>query len=238
LKCLILAGGFATRLYPLTINKAKALLEYQGKPVVSHIVGRIPRDIEILVSTNKKFENDFLAWQKSQDRPVEVGIEEAMTDEEKKGAVSAMDYWIQRKNIDDDLLVIAADNYFNLEINDLISQFKGNHSLIVVYDFGEKEKACEIGKRCQLGLVILKGDRIIRFDEKPLTATSSTISTGIYIFPRRIFPILHQYCADNKRDNLGSFISYLIERDEVHAYLFKGRWLDIGDEILKGKVTV
>ena len=70
MKCLILAGGFATRLYPLTINKAKALLEYKGKPIISHIVHGIPANIDILVSTNKKFETDFYDWQKNLEREV------------------------------------------------------------------------------------------------------------------------------------------------------------------------
>jgi len=80
MKCLILAGGFATRLYPLTINRAKALLAYGGKPVITHILDRIPRGVDVLVSTNKKFEVDFRDWQKTIDRDVEICIEDAMTD--------------------------------------------------------------------------------------------------------------------------------------------------------------
>ena len=238
MKCLILAGGFATRLYPLTINKAKALIEYQGRPIISHIIDRIPPEMDILVSTNKKFENDFREWQKTLGRSVEIGIEEALTDAQKKGAIGAVDYWIKAKNITDDLLIIASDNYFEMDINDLISRFNRRDPLIVVYDIGDKEKACEIGKRCQLGLVITEGDRVIQFDEKPLTATSSIISTGIYIFPAGLFPVLQQYCRDRQRDNLGSFIGYLLEKNGVRAYPLKGKWLDIGDEILNGRLVV
>jgi|WetSurMetagenome_2_1015567.scaffolds.fasta_scaffold340881_1 glucose-1-phosphate thymidylyltransferase len=234
----ILAGGFATRLYPLTLNKAKALIEYQGRPVISYIVDRIPPEMDILVSTNKKFENDFREWQKTTGRKVEIGIEEALTDEQKKGAVGAVDYWIKAKSITDDLLIIAADNYFEMDIRDLISKFNSRDPLVVVYDIGDKEKACEIGKRCQLGLVITEGDRVVRFDEKPLTATSSIISTGIYIFPACLFPVLQQYCRDGRKDNLGSLISYLLENNIVRAYPLKGKWLDIGDEILKGRLPV
>jgi glucose-1-phosphate thymidylyltransferase len=238
MKCLILAGGFATRLYPLTINKAKALIHYKGRPVINHIIDRIPPEIDILVSTNKKFESDFRKWQKNTARKVAIGIEEALSDEQKKGAVGAVDYWIKTKNVNEDLLIIAADNYFEMDVKDLISSFNRRDPLIVVYDIGDKDKACEIGKRCQLGLVITEGDRVTRFDEKPLTATSSVISTGIYVFPVRLFPILEQYCRESKRDNLGSFISYLLEKNEVRAYSLRGKWLDIGDEILKGQLTV
>jgi len=92
MKCLILAGGFATRLYPLTENKAKALLEFRGKPVITHVVDRIPLNVDILVSTNKKFETDFLDWRKTLSRPVEICIEEAVTEKQKKGAVGAIDF--------------------------------------------------------------------------------------------------------------------------------------------------
>ena len=70
MKCLILAGGFGTRLYPSTLNQAKALLEYKGKPIISHIVDKVPQHIDIMVSTNKKFEADFHQWQQKTDRKV------------------------------------------------------------------------------------------------------------------------------------------------------------------------
>jgi glucose-1-phosphate thymidylyltransferase len=236
--CLILAGGFATRLYPLTVNKAKALLEYKGKPVISHIIDKIPREMKILVSTNRKFEEDFWKWQRTLERPVEICIEEAVTDEQKKGAVGAIDFWVKTKNITDDLLVIAADNYFDLQLAELIKAFDRRNPLIAVFDVGDKEKACEIGKACQLGLVILEGNRVIRLDEKPPEATSSVLSTGVYVLPAGIFPVLSKYCAEKKRDNLGSFISYLLERENVRAYTFSGTWVDIGDEIKKGNAII
>ena len=72
MKCLILAGGFGTRLYPLTANKAKALLDYNGRPLLSHLIDRIPRDMEVLVSTNKRFEADSNSWQQAADRQIEL----------------------------------------------------------------------------------------------------------------------------------------------------------------------
>jgi glucose-1-phosphate thymidylyltransferase len=238
MKCLILAGGFATRLYPLTENKAKALLEFRGKPVITHVVDRVPLNIAILVSTNKKFEADFLKWRQTLGRPVEMCIEAALTDTEKKGAVGAIDYWIKSKNITEDLVIIAGDNYFEFNLSDLIVKFNGRNPIIAAYDVGDKDKACEIGKACQLGLVILEKNRIVRFDEKPQEATSSILATGIYVLPPRIFPLLSQYCRESKRDNLGNFIAYLLDKEEVHAHVFTGTWIDIGDEIKKGKLAI
>jgi glucose-1-phosphate thymidylyltransferase len=238
MKCLILAGGFATRLYPLTINRAKALLKFRGKPVISHVVDKIPSNIDILVSTNKKFEDDFLKWRKTIGRPVEMCIEEAVSEEQKKGAVGAIDYWIKNKTITEDLMIIAGDNYFEFDLVDLIAKFNGINPIIAVYDVGDKDKACEIGKACQLGLVILEKNRIVRFDEKPQEATSSILATGIYVLPPHVFPLLSMYCHESKRDSLGNFIAFLLKKEEVHAHVFTGPWIDIGDEIKKGKLSV
>ncbi len=238
MKCLILAGGFATRLYPLTINKAKALLEFRGKPVISHVVERVPRNIDILAAVNRKFEVDFKEWRKALDRPVELCIEEAVVEGQKKGAVSAIDFWIKAKGIKDDLLVIAADNYFEFDLGELLAKFDGKHALVAAYEVGDKEKACEVNKACQVGLVTVDGPRIARFDEKPDEPTSSIIATGIYVLPSRVFPLLSQYAGGSKRDNLGSFISYFLDKEEVRVHVFTGVWVDIGDEINRGRLTV
>jgi glucose-1-phosphate thymidylyltransferase len=238
MKCFILAGGFATRLYPLTNNRAKALLEFKGKPVITHVIDRVPPGINVMVSTNKKFETDFMVWQKTIDRPVEICIEEALTDDQKKGAIGALDFWIKNKNIQEDLMIIAADNYFEFDLTELLASYNGKDPIIAVYDVGSREKACEIGIACQVGLVVLEKNRIIRLDEKPLEPTSSIVASGIYILPSLIFPLLSQYTSNGKRDNLGNFISYLLARIEVQAYVFKETWMDIGDEIKRGHITV
>ena len=238
MKCLILAGGFATRLFPLTISRAKALLEFRGKPVITHAVARVPRNIDIMVATNMKFEADFRTWQRTIDRSVEICVEEALSEGQKLGAVGAIDYWIKKKSITEDLMVIAADNYFEIDLSDLVAKYNGKNAMVAVHDVGDKEKACEIGKRCQLGLAIVEGDRIVRVDEKPEEATSSLVATGIYILPARVFPLLSAYCSTRKVDNLGSFINYLLNHEEVHAYVFTRAWVDIGDEILKGRLSL
>ncbi|MBI2933941.1 MAG: nucleotidyltransferase family protein [Chloroflexi bacterium] len=238
MKCLVLAGGFATRLYPLTINKAKALLPFQGEPVINHAIKRVPPGMEILISTNRKFEDDFRHWQTSLARNVRICVEEAATDEQKMGAVGADNFWVARERVEEDLMVLAADNYFEFDLSDLVMAFDGKNPLIAAHDVGDKHKACEIGVACRVGLVVIEEGKVKRFDEKPAEPTSSIIATGIYILPQRIFPLLSDYCAECKRDNLGSFISYLLDRYEVTAYLFASTWIDIGEEIKRGRVTV
>ncbi len=222
MKCLILAGGFATRLYPLTINRAKALLEYKGAPIINHIVDKIPRNIDIMVSTNQKFEADFRCWQQGLDREVEILVEEALSEGQKLGAVSSLSYWIESRSISEDLLVIAGDNYFEFDLAQFIAASNSRNVLVAVYDIGDKDKAS------QFGVVQLDGHRIAKFQEKPASPESSLVATACYIFPQRIFPLLRKYCRQSKRDNPGSFIAHLIDYDEVHAYIFTEPWLDIG----------
>ncbi|MFC2050057.1 nucleotidyltransferase family protein [Chloroflexota bacterium] len=222
MKGLILASGFGTRLYPLTLTRAKALLEYKGKASISHILDKIPQDIDILVNINKKFEADFRRWQDTIGRVVTLCVEPVFTEEQAFGAIGSLDYWIKAENITDDLLVIASDNYFELDLSKFIAAYNGRNTLVAVYDIGDKSKAS------QYGVVQLDGYRIAGFEEKPAQPKSSLIAVACYILPSRIFPFLFQYCAQKKRDNLGDFIAYLIEKDEVHAYIFTEPWFDIG----------
>jgi len=222
MKCLILAGGFGTRLYPLTIYKAKALLEYKGKPLLTHIVDKVPRNIDILVSCNRKFEADFHQWQENLGRQVEICVEDVWTDDQKKGAVGSLHYWINSKRIVEDLLVVAGDNYFEFDLAQFIAAYNGKNALVAVYDIGDKSKAS------QFGVVELDKNRLTKFEEKPVNPGSSLVATACYVLPPRIFPVLGEYCQAGEKDNLGPFIAHLVGAEEVHAYTFTELWFDMG----------
>ncbi|MFC1992497.1 nucleotidyltransferase family protein [Chloroflexota bacterium] len=224
MKCLIMAGGFGTRLYPLTRYKAKALLEYEGKPLATYLVDQIPDNMDIMVTINARFVDEFINWQQSLDRKVELCVEEASHEEKKMGAVNSIHFWVNSKAIEDDLLIVAGDNYFGFDLRHFIAAYNGENALVAVNDIGDKEKAS------QFGVVRLKGNRIVGFDEKPSIAGSSLISTACYLLPPRIFPMLGQLCSTTLQDNLGNLIAYLIARDQVYAYIFNESWFDIGSE--------
>jgi len=225
MKCLILAGGFGKRVSQLTGGRAKALLEYRGRPLISHIVDRIPRNIEILVTTNKKFEADLLGWQKSVNRKVELLVEGSWSECQKLGALESINYWAQIKQINEDLLVIAGDNYFEFDINRFISAYDGVNTLVAVYETGAPEKARDFG------VIKMKERKIIEFTEKPVRPDSSLIATACYIFPPRVLRLCIDYCLKGKIDSLGRFIAYLVEEDEVDGFFFTEKWFDIGSEI-------
>ncbi len=225
MKCLVLASGFGTRLYPLTVHKAKALLEYKGKPLLTHIVEKVPAGVDIFVCCNRKFEADFRQWQKCTGRQVEVCVEDVWSEEQRKGAVGSLDFWIKEKRFAEDLLVIAGDNYFEFELDRFIAAYDGKNVLVAVHDIGDRSRAR------QFGVVRLDGNRIVEFEEKPAEPRSSLIATAIYILPPRVFPVLSHYHSLGEKDNLGSFIAYLVGRGDVRAYAFSELWLDIGSEL-------
>jgi glucose-1-phosphate thymidylyltransferase len=221
MRCLILAGGFGTRLHPLIKDKPKPLLAVDKKPVITHIVERVPQSMEIIVSTNKRFEADFMKWQNSLNRSIELFVEDALREEEKLGAIASVEFLVRRKDIQDDLLIIAGDNYFNFSLHDFINTYDGKNPLVAVRDIGDKEKAK------QHGVVELRANRIVKFWEKPAQPQSSIIAIACYILPAPVLKHLSQYCTQ-KRDNLGGFIAYLTSKSDIHAFVFPGPWLDMG----------
>ncbi len=222
MKCLILASGFATRLYPLTLTRAKPLLVYRGRPLLSHLVDCLPADLDITVTVNRKFEKDFRAWQETAPRKVELLVEEVWNERQSLGAIGSLSNAITRLSIREDILALAGDNYFEFSIPDFIRTCNGVNTLLAVYDIGSKEAAKD------LGVLAVEGSKVVEFEEKPARPKSSLVATGCYILPARIFPILEDYCASHRRDNLGDFIRHLVEEDEVHAWSFQEEWLDIG----------
>jgi len=220
-KCLILASGFGTRLYPLTRDTAKALIQYKGKPLLTHIVERIPRNIDILLVTNRKFESDFLRWQQNMDRRVAIAVEDVWTEKEKKGALGSLTFGIEQGNINDDLLVLASDDYFEFDLSRFIAAYSGENALVAVHDIGDKKRAR------QFGVVEVEKGRIVRCEEKPAHPKTSLIGIACYLLPPRLFPVLSRYHHEHPEvDQLGRFITYLVESDTVDAYIFTELWQD------------
>ncbi len=228
MKCVILAGGFATRLWPLTENKAKPLLHLKDKPLISHIVEKLPEETEIIISTNAVFEEAFNKWVKElkeddphKKRRIKIFVEDSDSNEGKKGALGATALVIEKEQINEDLMLIAGDNYFGFEWKDLASHFKGN-PLLAAYDIGDKAKAKKFG------VVVEKEGRAIEFQEKPEHPKSTLVSTGCFIFPaKNLKDIL--YYAQQKKDDLGGIFEYLLsQKERIDIFHFKEAWVDIG----------
>jgi len=228
----ILASGFGTRLYPLTRDTAKALIEYRGKPLLTHIVQKIPHNIDILLVTNRKFEVDFRRWQDNTDRRAKIAIEDVWTEKDKKGALGSLTFGIEQGNINEDLLVLASDDYFEFDLSRFVAAYNGENALVAVHDIGDKDRAR------QFGVVEVERGRIVKCEEKPMHPKTSLIGIACYILPPRLFPVLSRYHHEHPEiDQLGHFITYLVEYDAVDAYVFTELWLDTADILsLSGEI--
>ncbi|MDZ4216777.1 MAG: sugar phosphate nucleotidyltransferase, partial [Candidatus Gracilibacteria bacterium] len=219
---LILAGGFATRLWPLTEKRAKPLLPLAGKSLIRHILDKIPTDMRVIISTNRAFEEDFTALQKDlPDQQIEVFIEDSANDNSKVGALAATALVIERFEISTPLLLIAGDNYFGFELVDFLKSYEGK-TLLASYD----TKSLEMAR--QFGVLSVEGKRMTSFVEKPHDPPSTLISTGCYLFSPDHLSAIVEY-SRTAADNLGGIFEYLLQLgEEVEVFSFEEMWIDIG----------
>jgi glucose-1-phosphate thymidylyltransferase len=222
MKILILAGGFATRLWPLSEKHAKPLLLLAGKTIIAHLLDRVPKDADIALLTNKKFEEDFKSeLQKIGRQSIQIFCEDAYSDGEKLGALGAISVACRELNIDDNLLVLAGDNLLpELQISDLLCS--SNSARIAVREVGNKEEARKFG------VVEIDDGKVIGFEEKPENPKSTLVSTGFLALGKGTLPILHEY-AKKAPDALGGIFPELLRKGIfVSAVKVDGEWFDIG----------
>lgn len=231
MKALILAAGYATRLYPLTLDKAKPLLPVGRKTMIDHVVDKIEatgRVDKLYVVTNQKFFEQFNSWAagKKTRIPIEVINDKTFSNDDRLGAIGDIGMSVRDEKIKDDLLVVAGDNLFEFNLKKFLdfAQSKMPFISIAVYDIKKKETAGLYGV-----LEVDAGGKIISFEEKPKKPKSTLVSTCIYHFPKEKLYLLGRYfSASEKKDAPGNYIKWLVENDEVYAFTFKDAWYDIG----------
>lgn len=227
MKALILAGGFARRLAPITDFIAKPLLPVGDRLIIDWIVDNIKNAgiDEIIVSTNGYYERQFRYWIKCRNDDISLLIEPTRKEEEKFGAIKGIKYAMDKYG-QDDYLIVAGDNYFDFSLSQFLKFYEDRKSPIVaVYDVEDKDKAR------RYGVVSVDNEgKITKFVEKPENPESTLIATACYAFPKEVYGLLKEY-LDNKNnpDSPGYFISWLITKIPVYAFSFKGTWLDIGN---------
>lgn len=233
MKALILAAGYATRLYPLTKEYPKPLLEVAGRPIIDYIVDELEtiKDIDsIIVVTNSKFISKFRKWRLTLRSSKPVVLVDDLTKglADRRGAIGDMNFAITKKRIKEDLLVIGGDNLFDYDLNKFFSfakKAKGN-PVIGVYDIKDKAQAKKYG--------IVKLDRrkqLVDFEEKPAHPKSTLAAMCLYYFPKEKLKLLKDYISAYKqgRDATGFYIDWLRKETPVYGFVFGGRWYDIGD---------
>lgn len=232
MKAIILAAGYATRLYPLTLNWPKALLKVNSKPIVEHIVNRLKTIEEIdgiIIVTNNKFYIHFAKWLEkiNSDKKIKLINDLTSSEENRLGAIGDLNFAIQENNLDADILVVAGDNLFNFDLKEFIKFAKGKPGITIgVYDIKDINKANKFG--------VIEMDslnQITKFVEKPEKPFSTLIGTGIYFIPKSALGFIKAYLEkDNHPDVLGCFLEYLLEKKvSFWGYRLSGNWFDIGD---------
>ncbi|OGJ56853.1 hypothetical protein A2635_01090 [Candidatus Peribacteria bacterium RIFCSPHIGHO2_01_FULL_51_9] len=235
MQCFILAGGFATRLWPLTEKRAKPLLPLAGKPMIDYLIENIPENLPITISTNAVFQKEFEEWKKNKRKNITLLIEYAERDDQKVGALGAVAQWLTHNNINDDVFLLTGDNYFGFKFQEFLDFFfkegKNDRTLFVAHDIKDKEKAKQFGVVLSDGMKNkIFNQRILAKDlqEKPLMPLSTIVSTGCYIFPKHTLPKIVAF-AEGHPDNLGGVIAHFLHTKEPVDYvIFNESWFDIG----------
>lgn len=232
MKALILAAGYAIRLFPLTKDRSKPLLPVCGKPIMEYIVEKIEKldsVEEVLVVTNHKFVDRFIGWKKGlkAKKGIKIIDDGTISNEDKLGAIGDIDFAVKAGNLEDDLLVIAGDNLFSFELGsflDFARSVKPSVS-IGVYDVGDTEAAKKYGI-----LELDEAKRIVSFEEKPQSPATTLISICLYHFPKETLGLISEYLeAGNNPDAPGYYIDWLYRRQPTYGFVFEGSWYDIGD---------
>ena len=232
---LILAAGYATRLYPLTLNKAKPLLVVGGKPIIEWLVDNlvgIPDLETIYVVTNDKFAADFRAWSQSYQKrhpefKFKVVNDGSTSDDDKLGAIGDINFVVtQEKLSDTSLLIAAGDNLFTDSLVDFVEYAGNTEVTVAVYDVGNIEAIKKYGN------VAVDAQGIMtRFEEKPQKPQGTLAAIALYYYSPAVLSLLRTYlAAGNNADQPGRFVQWLYTRKSVNTFQIKGRWLDIGSK--------
>lgn len=232
---LILAAGYATRLYPLTLNKAKPLLEVGGKPMIEWLFDNLLSVSglgTVFIVTNNKFAKDFQNWadayrSRHPGMQIKVVNDGSTSDDDKLGAIGDINLVLTRGNLaNDDLLVIAGDNLFEQSLNDFVNAAQKSPATVAVHDVGDLEAMKKYG-----AVTVDKNGVITNFEEKPKQPKSTLAAVALYYYSRDVLPMFTNYLdAGNNPDQPGLFLQWLYTRKPVNTFEIKGRWLDIGSK--------
>jgi glucose-1-phosphate thymidylyltransferase len=234
LKGIILAAGYATRLYPLTIDRPKALLTVHGRPIIDYIADEMNSVIDldsITIVSNHRFTGHFVAWAGERcaaapnSLPLFVLDDGSTNEEDRLGAIGDIQFCVEQLGIDDDLLVIAGDNLFTYRLRDAWRHFRvyGDDMILV------KAMAPDDDLH-RYGIAVLdEQGLIIDMEEKPAEPKSNLAVFATYFYRRDTVPLIGEYLrSGNPPDAPGRFPAWLYSRKPVRGYLFEGQCFDIG----------
>jgi glucose-1-phosphate thymidylyltransferase len=234
MKAVILAAGYATRLYPLTENMPKCLLKVGGRAILDSICDKlndVPDVNEIVIVTNAKFHGQLSAWRdafKSRSK-ITVLNDGTTSNDTRLGAIGDLGLALREANVQDDLLMMASDNLFDQDLSEFVRFAKthGDAVSIAIYDIGDPMLASR-----KFGVIeVDNAGRVKGMEEKPEKPRSSYIGMGVYYFPKSTLGLVGEYLGSKgAQDAPGFYIRWLFDKGvSIFSYLFSGMWYDIGD---------
>lgn len=230
MKCILLAAGYATRLYPLTENMPKSLLKVAGITILEHILHKIeevPEIDEVILVSNERFYCQFQDWVNGYDAKKNIQVLNDLTtdNDHRLGALADIQFAIEQEQIQDDILVMAGDNLFDFSLTDFVGYYNSKKTdCILVHELAD-QRALR-----RTGVVTINEDyKVTHFEEKPQEPKSNLAAPPFYIYRQATLPFFRQYLNEGHNpDAPGHFIPWLITKATVYAYSFKGSRYDIG----------
>ena len=230
MKCVILAAGYATRLYPLTENFPKPLLEVAGKPILDWLIDDMASTgmvEEYIVISNHKFAHIFEEWAaKKSDATIRVIDDGTTSNETRLGAVKDIQFAIEQLQLDDDLLVMAGDNLLDFSLGEFMRYGKEKNATCVMRYYEASEARLH-----KTGVIeIDANDGILSFEEKPAQPKSNWCVPAFYYYTREDSRLIKKGIESGcGTDAPGSFIAWLCGQTKVYAWEMPGRRYDIGN---------
>jgi glucose-1-phosphate thymidylyltransferase len=233
MKLIILAAGYATRLYPLTLNQPKPLLPVAGKPMMEHVLDNISTIREIdhaYIVTNAKFVTHFEKWAEGYRGPnLNLGftiVDDKSTDDSNKlGAIGDLHLVLTEHKINEDIIVVGGDNLFSHDLGGFGDYCRErNQPVTGVYDVGDLEQIKKYN-----AIEIDENSRITYFEEKPKEPKSTLTGIALYFYPQHTLPLIHEYISEgNNPDQPGRLVQWLYPRVPFYVWKVPGLWFDIG----------
>lgn len=230
MKNIVIAAGYATRLGELTRNFPKPLLKIGNNTILGRMlddIDTIPEIDEHIIITNHKFAHIFEDWKKSQSylKPITIVDDGTETNETRLGAVCDLLYAIGKLNINDDLLVVAADNLLFFSFREFVDFAKGKKSSCIMC-----HKQPSIAKLQRTGVVVLdEDDKVVDMEEKPQKPKSHWAVPPFYIYKKEDLPLI-RHSVENGcgKDAPGNLAHYMVDNTVMHAWKMSAGRFDIG----------
>ena len=224
--CIILAAGYATRMYPLTLNYPKPLLEVGGKKIIDWLIEDLEKSgVErTVVVSNHKFISQFQAW--AEGRENTIVLDDGSEDNDHRlGAVKDIEFAIEKANIDDDIVVLAGDNVLNFSLSSFIEYGrKRKTSCIMRHEEKDENKLRKTGV-----IEINEDELVLNMEEKPKEPKSNWAVPPFYYYTKEDKDLIKEGIASGcGTDAPGSFVSWLVKTRPVHAYRMIGERFDVG----------